>query len=115
MKFPGPNFASVVSFNNFAKFGDKKTKKCGTDINSSKYLQYLWVPVGRVGEVADELKLVQAVQVGENLLGVAQIVGEDVVIMPHTLSHGKFIVLSLKSLSSSRQSRWGKTFLAWPR
>jgi hypothetical protein len=30
--------------------------------------------------------------VGENLLGVAQVVGEDVVIVPHTLSQGKFIV-----------------------
>jgi hypothetical protein len=78
-------------------------------------LQYLWVPVGRVGEVADELELVQAVQVGEDLLGVAQVVGEDVVIVPHTLAQGKFIVLSLMSLSLSRQSRWGKTFLAWSR
>ncbi len=78
-------------------------------------MQYLWVPVGRVGEVADELELVQAVQVGEDLLGVAQVVGEDVVIVPHTLAQGKFIVLSLMSLSLSRQSRWGKTFLAWSR
>ncbi len=78
-------------------------------------MHYLWVPVGRIGEVADELELVQAVQVGEDLLGVAQVVGEDVVIVPHTLSQGKFIVLSLMSLSSSKQSRWGKTFLAWAR
>jgi hypothetical protein len=46
--------------------------------------------------------------VGENLLGVAQVVGEDVMIMWHTLSQGKFFVLSLMSLSSSRQSRWGR-------
>ncbi len=52
---------------------------------------------------------------GEDLLGVAEVVGEDVVIVPHTLAQGKFIVLSLTSLSSSKQSRWGKTFLAWPR
>ncbi len=65
--------------------------------------------------ISDELKLVQAVQVGENLLGVVQVVGENVVIMPHSLAQGKFIVLSLMSLSSSRQSRWEKTFLAWPR
>ncbi len=42
---------------------------------------------------------------GEDLLGVAQVVGEDVVIMPHTLTQGKFIVLSLMSFSLSRQSR----------
>jgi hypothetical protein len=53
--------------------------------------------------------------VGENLLGVAQVVGEDVVVVTHTLAQGKFIVLFLISLSSSKQSRWGKTFLAWPR
>jgi hypothetical protein len=92
-----------------------RTKNSGTEINSCKYLLYLWVPVGRIGEVANELKLVQAVQVGENLLGVAQVVGEDVMIVPHTLAQGKFIVLFLISLSSSRQSRWGKTYLAWPR
>ncbi len=65
--------------------------------------------------IPHELELVQAVQVGEDLHGVAQVVGEDVMIVPHTLSQGKFTVLSLMSLSSSRQSRWGKTFLAWPR
>jgi hypothetical protein len=36
--------------------------------------------------IPHELPLVQAVQVGENLLGVAQVVGEDVMIVPHTLS-----------------------------
>jgi hypothetical protein len=65
--------------------------------------------------IPHELELVQTVQVGEDLLGVVQVVGEDVMVVPHTLSQGKFIVLSLISLSSSRQSRWGKTFLAWPR
>jgi hypothetical protein len=58
--------------------------------------------------IPHELELVQAVQVGENLLGVAQVVGEDVMVAPHTLSQRKFIVLSLMSLSSFRQSRWGK-------
>ncbi len=65
--------------------------------------------------IPHELELVPAVQVGEDLLGVAQVVGEYVVIVPHALSQGKFIVLFLMSLSSSRQSKWGKTFLAWPR
>ena len=45
----------------------------------------LGVPVGRVGQVADQLELVYAVQVGEHLLGVAQEVGEDVVVVPYTL------------------------------
>jgi hypothetical protein len=64
--------------------------------------------------IPHELELVQAVQVGENLLGVAQVVGEDVVVVPHTLSQEKFIVLSLMSLSSSRQSRGGKPSWRWP-
>ncbi len=48
--------------------------------------------------IPHELELSQAVQVGEDLLGVAQVVGEDVVIVAHTLTQGKFIVLSLTSL-----------------
>jgi hypothetical protein len=35
--------------------------------------------------IPDKLELVQAVQVGEDLLGVAQVVGEDVMVVPHTL------------------------------
>jgi hypothetical protein len=51
--------------------------------------------------IPHELEPVIAVQVGENLLGMAQVVGEDVVIVLHTLSQGKFLVLSLMSLSPS--------------
>ncbi len=65
---------------------NKKIKKAGPT-STQIILQYLRVPVGRVGEVADELELVQAVQVGEDFLGVAQVVGEDVVVVTHTLSH----------------------------
>ncbi len=32
-------------------------------------------------------------------------------VVPHTLSQGKFIILSLMSLSSSKQSRWGENLL----
>ncbi len=100
---------------NHSSTQQNKKLKIAEPTSTHLILQYLWVPVGRIGKVADELELVQTVQVGENLLGVTQVVGENVVIVPHTLSQVKFIVLSLISLSSSRQSRWGKTFLAWPR
>jgi hypothetical protein len=33
--------------------------------------------------IPHELEHVQAVQVGEDLLGVAQVVGEDVMVVPH--------------------------------
>jgi hypothetical protein len=65
--------------------------------------------------LVNTFNLVKAVQGGEDLLSMAQVGREDVMVVSHTLSQGKFIVLSLMCLRSSRQSRWGKTFLAWSR
>ncbi len=48
---------------------------CCTPCHKEKF--YCFIP--------HELELVQAVQVGEKLLGVAQVVEEDVVIVLHTL------------------------------